>query len=65
MTGSRSKTVRIVEFAELLGVSKQRAHQLADEDGFRAPVGEDGRGRLYRREVTAWAKVWRRERPWR
>jgi len=26
MTGNRSKTVRIVEIAELLGVTKQRAH---------------------------------------
>jgi predicted DNA-binding transcriptional regulator AlpA len=62
----RSKTVRIVEIAELLGVSKQRAHQLADKDGFPAPVAEDGRGPLWdRREVAAWAKVWRREKGWR
>jgi hypothetical protein len=27
--------VRVVEIAELVGVSKQRAHQIADEDGFR------------------------------
>jgi hypothetical protein len=27
-------TVGVVEIAELLGVSKQRAHQLAGEDGF-------------------------------
>ena len=46
-------------------MSKQRAHQIADEDRFPAPVAEDG-GRLWdRREVTAWAKVWRREKPWR
>jgi predicted DNA-binding transcriptional regulator AlpA len=58
--------VRAVEIAELLGVSKQRAHQIADEDGFPAPVAEDVRGRLWdRREVAAWAKRWRREKPWR
>ena len=66
MSGNRSKTVRIVEIAELLGVSKQRAHQIADESGFPAPVAEDGRGRQWdQREVTAWAKRWRREKPWR
>ena len=63
---SSSTNVRLVEVAELLGVSKQRAHQLADGDGFPAPIAEDGRGRLWgRREITAWAKVWRREKPWR
>ena len=66
MTGNRSNTVRIIEIAELLGVSKQRVHRIADEEGFPAPVAEDGRGRLWdRREVTAWAKRWRREKPWR
>jgi hypothetical protein len=66
MTGSRSKTVRIVEIAELLGVSKQRAHQIADEPGFPGPVAEDGRGRLWsRREVRVWAKTWRVAKPWR
>ena len=39
-----SKTVRLVEIAELLGVSKQRAHQIADEAGFPTPVAEDLRG---------------------
>ena len=59
-------TVRVVEIAELLGVSKQRAHQIADKDGFPTPVAEDGRGRMWdQREVMAWAKTWRREKPWR
>jgi hypothetical protein len=62
----KPKTVRLVEIGEILGVSKQRAHQIADEPGFPAPVGEDGRGRQWnRREVTAWAKRWRKEKPWR
>ena len=48
---SRMKHVRLV--AELFGVSKQRAHQLAGKEGFPAPVGEDGRARLWdRREVA-------------
>jgi hypothetical protein len=60
---SRMKHVQLVDIAELFGVSKQRAHQLAGKDGFPAPVGEDGRGRLRdRREVTSWAQVWRREK---
>jgi predicted DNA-binding transcriptional regulator AlpA len=60
------RTVRVVEIAELLGVSKQRAHQIGEKKGFPAPLAEDGRGRLWdRREVAAWAKVWRREKPWR
>jgi hypothetical protein len=47
-------------------VSKQRAHQIAEENGFPAPLFEDVRGRVWsRHEVQAWAKRWRRERPWR
>mgnify|MGYP006317372663 CR=1 FL=1 len=58
MTGNCSKTVRIIEIAELLGVSKQRAHQIADEDGFPVPVAEDVRGRFWdRREVDAWIEA--------
>jgi hypothetical protein len=66
MTGSRSKTVRLVEITELLGVTKQRAHQIAQEKGSPAPLAE-GRPRpsLSRLEVQAWAKRWRREKPWR
>jgi predicted DNA-binding transcriptional regulator AlpA len=60
------RTVRVIEIAEILGVTKQRAHQIAEEKGLPAPVAENGRGRMWdRREVQAWAKVWRREKPWR
>jgi hypothetical protein len=59
-------TVRVVEIAELLGVSKQRAHQLVGELGFPAPAGREGQSRLWDwLEVAAWARVWRREKPWR
>lgn len=59
----RKTTVRLVEIAELLGVTKQRAHQLADEPGFPAPVADDGRSRLWdRRKVERWAKRWRAEK---
>jgi hypothetical protein len=60
------RTVRLIEIAELLNVSKQRAHQLVGEPGFREPVAREGRGRLWnRRKVAAWAKKWREEKPWR
>ena len=66
MSRKGSSSVRLVEIAELLGVSKQRAHQIADESGFPSPLAEDARGRRWdRREVAAWAKVWRLEKPWR
>jgi len=58
--------MRLVEIAELLGPIKQRAHQIAEEPGFPTPVERDGRGRLWeRRQVKAWAKRWRGEKPWR
>jgi predicted DNA-binding transcriptional regulator AlpA len=63
---SSSKTIRLVEIAEILGVTKQRAHQIATEHGFPKPLAEDVRGRVWRRsEIQAWAKRWRREKPWR
>jgi hypothetical protein len=45
-------------------VSKQRAHQIAEEPGFPAPVAQDARARLWSRwEVQGWAKRWRTEKP--
>ena len=62
---AKPQTMRLVEIAELLGVSKQRARQIAYGDGFPVPVAKDGRGRLWNRsEVAAWAKAWRAARPW-
>ena len=41
-------------------MTKQRAHQIAEEKGFPAPFAEDARGRVWSRyEVQAWAKRWR------
>jgi hypothetical protein len=57
--------VRLVEIGELLGVSKQRAHQIAGERGFPAPIEREGSRLWDRRGVVAWAKVWLREKPWR
>lgn len=54
----KPSTLPLVEVAELLGVTWQRAHQIADVPGFPARIERDGRGRPWkRREVTAWAKI--------
>jgi excisionase family DNA binding protein len=60
-------TIRLVDIARLLGVSKQRVHQLASEGRLPAPVGRDSRGRLWsRKKVQAWVRQeWRGSRPWR
>jgi predicted DNA-binding transcriptional regulator AlpA len=56
----KPSTIRLIKVAEFLGVSKQRAHQIVDEDGFPAPAGREGQSRLWdRRELAAWAKEWR------
>jgi predicted DNA-binding transcriptional regulator AlpA len=60
---TKPRTLRLVQIAELFGVTKQRAYQIATEDSFPAPVGEDARGRVWsRNEVQTWAKRWRREK---
>ena len=52
------RTVRVVEIAELLGVTKQRAHQIAEEKSFplrlpRTPADEFGAGTRWRRGRSA------------
>jgi predicted DNA-binding transcriptional regulator AlpA len=47
-----SDLIRVGEVARLLGVSRQRAHQLASEESFPTPVARDRRGRLWSREVV-------------
>jgi hypothetical protein len=67
VTLALGKTVR-VDIARMLGVSKQRVHQLAAGETFPAPVGTDVRGsRLWdRRAIGAWARAeWDGKRPWR
>jgi hypothetical protein len=59
-----ASTDRIMEIADMLGVTHQRASVISREPAFPRPVGRKCQGRLWdRREVTAWAKVWRKERP--
>jgi hypothetical protein len=65
-TVPKSRTARPVEIAELLGVTRQRTSVIVRKPGFPKPVGHEGQSRLWdRREVTAWAKTWRKEKPWR
>jgi hypothetical protein len=62
----RSTPVNVSEIAELLGVTHQRASVIVRQPEFPAPVGREGQCRRWdRREVAAWAKKWRREKPWR
>jgi hypothetical protein len=44
-----TRDLRLIEIAALLGVSKQRAHQIAAKSDFPAPIGQDRRGRLWSR----------------
>ena len=46
-TMTRRKLLRVVETAEILGVSKQRADQLRREPDFPAPVDRWARGDLW------------------
>jgi len=49
--------VRLVDVAQLLGISKQRAHQLAQREDFPSPVEASVPGRLWRRrDVITWAQ---------
>jgi hypothetical protein len=42
-------TVRIIEIAELVGVSHQQANKIADAPGFPGPVEREGQSRLWDR----------------
>ncbi len=59
--------MRIVDIAEFLGVSKQRAHQLVQSPGFPEPWTSTDLGRLWRRRnIEVWAqRNWWGSRPWR
>jgi hypothetical protein len=60
------KTIRVREIAELLGVTTNEPAR--SSTGRASPLRSDARDRAAcgnRREVKAWAKVWRREKPWR
>jgi predicted DNA-binding transcriptional regulator AlpA len=48
---TRRKLIRLTDIAELLGVSKQRAHQLAAEKGFPRPRHLPNGTRVWRADV--------------
>jgi predicted DNA-binding transcriptional regulator AlpA len=51
------KTLRLLEIAELLGVSRQYAHQLRRRPDFPAPVERYSRGNLWAAsDVKRWAR---------
>jgi predicted DNA-binding transcriptional regulator AlpA len=50
--------VGVKEIGEMLGVTRQRADQLADTAGFPEPISRISAGRIWRRQdVEAWAKA--------
>ena len=54
----RRKLLRVVDIAELLGVSKQRADQLRQRSDFPAPVDRWARGDLWAAaDVRRWART--------
>jgi predicted DNA-binding transcriptional regulator AlpA len=56
---TRGKLLRVVEIAEILGVSKQRADQLRREPDFPAPVDSWARGDLWATaDVRQWARTY-------
>jgi hypothetical protein len=62
----RGERWRLIDISGYLGVTKQRAHQLADEVAFPEPDGECLRGRYWRPEaVRSWARRWVKQRSWR
>lgn len=47
----------LTEIAELFDVSRQRAGQLAEQEGFPEPVAVIAAGRIWKRaDVEAWAR---------
>jgi hypothetical protein len=54
--------VRLIDIAEILGVTFQRTSVIVRQPGFPSPLDREGQSRVWdRREVAAWARRWRRE----
>ncbi len=61
-------SLRITEIAALLGVTRQRASEMAEDERFPKPFTTEGRSRLWRRDdVEAWIDQvdWWGSWPWR
>jgi predicted DNA-binding transcriptional regulator AlpA len=55
---TRRKLLRVVDIAELLGVSKQRADQLRREPDFPVPVDRWARGDMWAAsDIRLWART--------
>lgn len=58
---ARAELVGIAEIADMLGVSKQRAHTLSGRDDFPAPVDRLKQGSVWRRrDLSTFASGWQR-----
>jgi len=65
-TASKGQSWRITHVARHLGVSRQRAQQLAHADRLPPPLSIDAVGPSWDPNDTRhWAEGWLRERPWR
>jgi predicted DNA-binding transcriptional regulator AlpA len=63
---NHSNVVRVTQIGDILGATPQRASRIVAGRGLPKPVGREGQSRLWDRgEITAWAKLWLREKPWR
>jgi hypothetical protein len=63
---AKPRTVHLTEIADLLGVIHQRTSVIVRMPDFPAPVGREGRSRVWDRlEVESWAKRGRKVKPWR
>lgn len=60
-----SHLVGAAEIASMLGVTRQRVHQLAETPGFPEPEAVLASGRVWKRtEIEAWAAMqWKRQAP--
>ena len=62
---SKPRRISLTTITEILGVTHQRTSAIVRKPDFQ-PGRPRGQHRLWdRREVTAWAKEWRKEKPWR
>lgn len=58
MSGKKLDLVGVTEVKEMLGVSRQRVHQLVrDHEDFPEPIAELASGRIWlRRDIEQWAR---------
>jgi len=63
---SKRRSWQITHVARHLGISRQRAQQLAHADRLPPPLSVDAVGPSWNPDdIRRWAEGWVRERPWR